>query len=201
MSHDKHQAFFDLQADEWDLMFTAEDLERLSHIVDGLGAQEGMDILDLGCGTGILFDMLRRKAGQSGSVTGVDFSLEMAQKAHRNFPFANVNVVDADAIMLPFADSTFDMAVAFSAFPHFSDQQRVVDETHRVLKPMTKFHIIHLISSKELSELHHKIGGVVEHDEIPPATKLREMLNSSKFTDVTIDDHPGLYLASAVNSK
>ncbi|MFQ6008598.1 MAG: class I SAM-dependent methyltransferase [Candidatus Zixiibacteriota bacterium] len=201
MSHDKHQEFFDSLAAEWDLMFTAEDLERLSHLVDDLGVTEGMNILDLGCGTGILFDILRRKVGQNGSVTGVDFSIKMAQKAYRNFPFANVNVVDADAIMLPFADSTFDMAVAFSAFPHFSEQQKAIDEIHRVLKPKAKFYIIQLVSSKELSELHHRIGGVVEHDEIPPASRMREMLDTSKFTDSAIEDHPGLYLASAVNSK
>jgi ubiquinone/menaquinone biosynthesis C-methylase UbiE len=201
MSYNTHQHFFDSLAAEWDLMFTAEDLERLSHLVDGLGMTEGMNILDLGCGTGILFDMLRRKVGPSGSITGVDFSIEMAQKAHHNFPFANINVVNADAMILPFADSAFDMAVAFSAFPHFSDQQKAIDETHRVLKPKTKFCIIHLISSKELSRIHHAIGGVVEHDVIPAEAKLREMLNSSKFTDIVIEDHPGLYLASAINSK
>jgi len=201
MSHDKHQAFFDVLAAEWDLAFTTEDLERLSHIVDSLEVRKDMDILDLGCGTGILFDMLRRKVGESGSVTGVDISIKMAQKAHRNFPFANVNVVDADATMLPFADSSFDMAVAFSAFPHFSDQQRAIDETHRILRPKSRFYIIHLVSSRELSRLHHEIGGVVEHDAIPPEEKLRKMLNSSKFTDVTIDDQPGRYLASAINSK
>ena len=201
MFHDKHQHFFDSLAAEWDLMFTTEDIERLSHLVDGLGMTEGMNILDLGCGTGILFDMLRRRIGQNGSVTGVDFSIEMAQKAHRNFPFANVNVINADATVLPFTDSIFDMAVAFSAFPHFSDQQKAIDETHRVLKPQARFYIIHLISSKELSRLHRAIGGIVEHDEIPPETKLREMLNTSKFIDVTIEDHPGLYLATAVNSK
>ncbi|MEW6411180.1 MAG: methyltransferase domain-containing protein [Candidatus Zixiibacteriota bacterium] len=199
--HDKHQEFFDSLAAEWDLMFTAEDLERLTHIVDLLGVNKGMQVLDLGCGTGILFDILRRKVSDQGSVTGVDFSYEMAQKAHRNFPFSNVNVVDADAISLPFADSTFDMAVAFSAFPHFSDQQKAIDETHRVLKSGAKFYIIHLISSRELSEVHHRIGGVVKNDEIPTEKRLRDMLNTSKFSNISIEDHPGLYLAIAVNSK
>ena len=125
----------------------------------------------------------------------------MVQRAHRNFPFVNVNVVDADAMLLPFADDTFDMAVAFSAFPHFSDQQRAVDEIHRVLKNNMKFYIIHLISSKEIAEIHHLIGGAVEFDEIPPEDRLRKMLNSSKFANITIEDYPGLYLATAVNSK
>ena len=182
-------------------MFTAEDLERLTNIADGLNVKSGMDILDLGCGTGILFDILRRRVGDSGSITGVDFSYEMAQKAHRNFPFANVNVVDADAQALPFADSAFDMAVAFSAFPHFTDQQRAVNETHRVLKPGAIFYIIHLISSKEIVDIHREIGGVVEHDALPPETALRHMLNESKFERITVDDHTGLYLATAINRK
>ena len=199
--HDKHQKFFDSLAAEWDLMFTAEDLERLNHIVEKLGVKKGMNVLDLGCGTGILFDMLRRRVTDKGSVTGVDFSYQMAQQAHRNFPFPNVNVVDADAVSLPFADSSFDMAVAFSAFPHFSDQQKAIDETHRVLKHKAHFYIIHLISSRELNRIHHSIGGVVEHDKIPPEARLRDMLNSSKFEEVLIEDHPGLYLAIAKNLK
>lgn len=199
--HNKHQQFFDDLAAEWDLSFTVEDMERLSHIVDHMGVQEGTEILDLGCGTGVLFDMLRRKVGENGSLTGVDFSFKMIQRAHRNFPFENVNVVDADAMLLPFADDTFDMAVAFSAFPHFSDQQRAINEVHRVLRNGMKFYIIHLISSKEIAKIHHQIGGAVEYDQIPPEDHLRKMLNSSKFADVTIEDYPGLYLAKAVNSK
>ena len=201
MSHDKHQEFFDKLAQEWDLIFTAEDMERLTNLVEKLKVRPGMDILDLGCGTGILFDMLRRKVGENGSVTGVDFSFEMAQKALRNFPFPNINVIDADAASLPFGDSTFDMAVAFSAFPHFTNQQKAIDETHRVLKNNAVFYIIHLESSKEIAEIHHRIGGVVEHDEIPPEVKMREMLNNGKFDDISIEDHPGLYLAYAINSK
>jgi ubiquinone/menaquinone biosynthesis C-methylase UbiE len=201
MSHDPHQAFFDELAAEWDLNFTAEDLERLEFIVNHLGVKPGMNILDLGCGTGVLFDMLRRRVGQEGTVTGVDFSIEMARKAHRNFPFPNVNVVDADASALPFFDSTFDMGISFASFPHFTHQQTALDEVDRVLKPRAMFYIIHLISSRELSEIHEQIGGVLEKDKLPAADKMRAMFDASNFSEVQIDDHPGLYLASAVNAK
>jgi len=199
--HDKHQKFFDKLAEEWDFTFTAEDLDRLRHLVGKIGVTEGMQILDLGCGTGILFDMLRRAVGESGSVTGVDFSFEMAQKAHRNFPFPNVNVVDADAVSLPFVDSSFDMVVAFASFPHFSNQQRALDEAHRVLKAGAKIFIIQLESSKETIETHHRVGGAVADDSLPPDDKFHEMLKKSKFTNESIEDHPGLYLATATNSK
>lgn len=199
--HDKHQEFFDKLAEEWDYTFTAEDLERLTRLAGKIGVTEGMDILDLGCGTGILFDILRRAVGKNGSVTGVDFSYEMAQKAHRNFPFPNVNVVDADAIALPFADSSFDMVVAFASFPHFSNQQCALDEAHRVLKANSKINIIQLESTKEMVEIHHRVGGAVTDDDIPSETTLREMLQKSKFVNEQIEDHPGLYLAVATNSK
>ena len=94
MSHDAHQSHYDQLAAEWDLRFTAEDLAFLTFKVDQFGVKEGMDIIDLGCGTGILFDILRRRVGKSGTVTGIDFSLEMVRKAYRNCPFDNVNVVD-----------------------------------------------------------------------------------------------------------
>ncbi len=199
--HDKHQEFFDKLAEEWDYTFTAEDLDRLRHLVSKIGVKEGMHILDLGCGTGILFDMLRRAVGDSGSVTGVDFSFEMAQKAHRNFPFPNVNVIDADAVALPFVDSSFDMVVAFASFAHFSNQQRALDEAHRVLKSDCKINIIQLESSKETHATHHRVGGAVTDDELPTNEKLHEMLKNSKFKNESIEDHPGLYLATATNSK
>jgi len=198
---DPHQDFFDRLAQEWDLSFTAEDLERLSHLVDSLGVSEGMDIIDLGCGTGVLFDLLRRRVGPEGSVTGVDYSIEMVRVAHRNFPFDNVNVVEADATNLPFKDSAFDMAVSFSAFPHFSDKQRVLQEVNRVLKSGAMFYIIHLQSSKDLASLHKRIGGPVMHDRLPSTEELHEMFSASNFTDINIEDHPGLFLASAVNVK
>jgi len=199
--HDKHQEFFDKLAEEWDYTFTAEDLDRLRHLIGKIGVTEGMHILDLGCGTGILFDMLRRAVGPNGSVTGVDFSHEMAQRAHRNFPFPNVNVVDADAIALPFTDTTFDMVVMFAAFPHFSNQQRALDEAHRVLKANSNIFIIQLESTKEMVEIHQKVGGAVTDDDIPPEDTLREMLQNSKFVNETIEDHPGLFLATATNNK
>lgn len=198
--HDARQKFFDQMAAEWDLDYTAEDLERLSHLVDSMEVRSGAHILDLGCGTGILFDMLRRMVGDKGSVTGVDFSIQMVKRAHRNFPFDNVNVVDADVAALPFADKTFDISVGFRAFPHFGDKKKALAEVHRVLKPGGKLFFIHLVSSKQLAQHHHRQGGVVADDVLPAADVMQKMFAHAGFAKLTIDDHPNLYLATAINS-
>ena len=199
--HDPHQAFFDNLAAEWDLRYTAEDLERLLHLVGRLPITSGMSILDLGCGTGVLFDLLRRRVGPQGLITGVDFSIRMAQQAHRNFPFANVTVIDADASSLPFHDSCYDMIVSFAAFPHFIHKDLAIKEAGRVLKAGAPFYIIHLASSKEVAASHERTGGPIEHDTLPSAKELRQLFAEGGFDHVEIEDHPGLFLACAVNAK
>ena len=201
MAKDIHQEFFDKLASEWDLHYTAEDLERLSHLVRNLGIESGMDVLDMGCATGVLFDLLRRRVGANGQVVGIDFSLNMARKAHHNFPFPNVNVVDADAVNLPFRESVFDMAVAFSSFPHFSSKKKSLEETHRVLKPGAHIYIIHLVSSKKVSESHRKIGGPLANDELPSPDELVPLFRSSGYKDIEIEEHSNLFLASATAVK
>ena len=201
MSHDKHQQFYDDLAAEWDLNYTAEDLERLSRLVDGLDIAPGSNILDLGCGTGILFDLLRRKVGPEGTVTGVDFSIEMARQAHRNFPFPNVNVVDADVTNLPFQDDSFDFAISFSAFADFSDKTRALQEIHRVLKTGGLFCIVYLVSSKELSTEHARTGGLVQSDELPSKETMVKLFEDTSFRTVKFEDHPGLYMACGYDEK
>jgi ubiquinone/menaquinone biosynthesis C-methylase UbiE len=201
MSHDKHQEFYDELAQEWDYWYTAVDLDYLTFKIDGLEVKEGWDLLDIGCGTGILFDLLRRRVGEKGTVTGVDFSIQMALKAHRNFPFPNVNVVDGDVNLLPFRDNTFDMGISVRSFDDFPDKAKALSEIRRVLKPGSAFVILHLYSSKELSEVHHEMGGAVYDDVMPTKEEMQLLLQNGGFNDIVVEDQPGHYLAMATVKK
>ena len=106
---DKKQEYFDSIGDDWDRDLTAEDLERLDHIIDKFDITPGLKVCDLGCGTGVLFDFLRRRVGEDGYIVGVDFAPRVAHKAHRNFPFHNIGEVEADACCMPFRDDAFDL--------------------------------------------------------------------------------------------
>ncbi len=195
---ESRREYFESFAEEWDKNFTAEDLEILSYQIDLFKIRVGGRVLDLGCGTGVLFDNLRRKVGASGLVVGVDFSGKMIHKARQNFPFDNCIVIGADAENLPLKAQIFDLVISFASFAHFADKRKVIMEASRILRPEGSLHILHLLGSKELENHHHQAGGPVAKDHLPPREKMMQMLAEGQFTGATITDHHGLYLASAV---
>ena len=83
MNKQKIADFFDRCASWWD-----EDMVRneevIAKILDNGGVREGVHVLDVACGTGVLFpDYLSRGVA---SVTGIDISPEMVKIAKEKFP-------------------------------------------------------------------------------------------------------------------
>jgi len=192
---DDKQEYFDSIGDRWDRDLTAEDLERLSHIIDKIDVDPGINICDLGCGTGVLFDMLRRRVGEGGYVVGVDFAPQVAQRAQRNFPFHNIGVVEADACCIPFQDNVFDLVISFAAFAHFSHKDETIRQAQQILKPGGKIVIIHLVGRTELARRHHQVGGPIDRDELPDKEQLEDMFRRGKFDRFELTDTKDLYLA------
>lgn len=93
-------------------------------------------VLDLCTGTGdIAVEFARRAAG----VTGVDFSAEMlrnaSEKAGRSdFP-GRIRLVRADALRLPFGDSSFDIVSVGFGLRNLLDHRKGLIEMTRVLRP------------------------------------------------------------------
>lgn len=68
--------------------------------IESLRLQPGDRVLDLGCGTGLNFPVLRQSVGPTGTVVGVDSSEQMlarAQSRVQRHGWENVRVVEADA--------------------------------------------------------------------------------------------------------
>lgn len=94
----------------------------------------GMDILDVGCGTGLYTAEL---AAVGTTVTGVDISPEMLAIAReRTKQFGQrVTFCQADAIRLPFPADRFDMVISVTALEFFQDPRACLAEMYRVVRP------------------------------------------------------------------
>ena len=90
----------------------------------------GDRVLDACCGTGDLA-LADQRAG--GTVTGLDFSERMLERARRKS--VSVEWVQGDALALPFPDASFDAATVGFGVRNVVDLERGLAELRRVLRP------------------------------------------------------------------
>jgi len=89
--------------------------------------------LDICCGTGDLALALSRFS--AGTVIGADFCLPMLARAKHKGKRPAVHFVGADALALPWADSSVDLIAAAFGFRNLANYAAGLEEMRRVLKP------------------------------------------------------------------
>jgi demethylmenaquinone methyltransferase/2-methoxy-6-polyprenyl-1,4-benzoquinol methylase len=90
----------------------------------------GDRVLDACCGTG---DLALAGARAGGSVTGLDFSERMLERARRKAP--DLAWVEGDLLALPFDDASFDAATVGFGVRNVEDIPAALRELRRVLRP------------------------------------------------------------------
>ena len=134
-------ASYDNLADKFD-----EYTERVSTYAVGelLSAVEGADgdILDIGCGTGVVTLAAAQKVKGAGSVIGVDLSDGMIDVARRKASALGldgaVRFEAGDAENMSFADASIGSIVSLYAFRHFPHPDKAFAEAFRIAKPGAK---------------------------------------------------------------
>jgi len=92
---------------------------------------DGMRILDVGCGTGAL--LKRLCMGRNIDAYGIDAEESMIAVATNQCP--DYSIRQAKSEQIPFGDGYFDILTACMAYHHFSDKAGFAREASRVLKP------------------------------------------------------------------
>lgn len=166
--------FFDTCAPEWDNT-SEHDPKVISEILDHAGIRAGIDVLDVACGTGVLFpDYLKREVG---SLTAVDLSPQMVQRAQEKCPVATVLCGNADSMEF---DRTFDAVMIYNAFPHFLHPDQLLQHLKGFLKANGTFTVAHGMSREALQKHHAEHAEAVSLD-LPEIEEL-SLLFSKYFT-------------------
>jgi SAM-dependent methyltransferase len=89
-------------------------------------------LLEIGCGSGYYSEVLTTLLPSGVRYTGIDYSEVMIARARERYPAIAFEV--ADAMKLPYADLTFDVAFNGVSLMHIIDYQAAIREAARVAR-------------------------------------------------------------------
>ena len=172
--------FFDRCAPTWDADMIKNDV-IIGKILDNAEVGPDMDILDVACGTGVMFDYyLERNVA---SVIGIDISPEMAKIADAKYADNDkVQVICGDVEEQNF-HKKFDRIVVYNAFPHFPKPKRLIKILAGLLKDGGRLTIAHGMS-REAIDGHHKGSASKVSNGLMAADSLKKLFDP--YFDVEI---------------
>ncbi len=140
--HERTRDFFESVAHDWqNIRSTRSPYSYLDKLQAAIPADQSL--LELGCGSGALLDLILPRSGKT---FGVDYSqamLDMAGKVLKE----RARLVDLRLGYLehlPLGDSTVDIAVAHMVFHHLPEPRAALSDAFRVLRPDGKLLIVDL---------------------------------------------------------
>ncbi len=194
--------FFDTQVrEEWACSpYDGSEIQRLSRMIESAGVRRGMRVLEPGCGTGRLTELLADAVGPWGEVVAVDMSLGMADACCKRVNARpNVSVVPAALEDFPLESEHFDVALCHNVFPHFDDKPGAVRKLAEALDGSGSLVIYHFLNSAESNDPRRKVHPIVLNDLLPGRETMEKILRSAGLTIESFsDDHAG-YFVKAVS--
>lgn len=128
-----------------------KNLEILQRLFTQLDTGTIKKVLEIGCGVGTVAAFLNDKHGMS--VVAIDADPEQVDIADSRYKdLENLVFRQADATVLPFEDTEFDLVLSMNVFHHISDWGRGLSEVSRVLKP-EGFFIFHDFAYSKLIKM------------------------------------------------
>jgi ubiquinone/menaquinone biosynthesis C-methylase UbiE len=176
-----------------------EETAKLDRVFAHIGPLRGLKVLEPGCGTGRLTEILSDHVGPMGVVVALDIS-PMMVKAARSRTAARENVeIHLGAVEnFPMENEEYDLIVCHQVFPHFEDKKNVLTSLSRALKPEGRFIVFHFISFDEINDRHRKAGTAVQMDMMPEEDEMKRLFYEAGLDiECVFDDHQGYFLSAS----
>lgn len=184
--------FFDRLAPSWEADMIRHD-DVIDLILDNAGVKSDTRVLDVACGTGVLFpDYLKRGVV---SITGIDISPEMVKIAAEKYPNEMIQVVCGDVEELNF-DTPFDVVMVYNAFPHFPDPERLLKALASLVTVGGRVSIAHGMSRSQIDG-HHKGAASKVSNGLMHENELKKLFEPYFDVDVVISND-SMYQVSGV---
>ncbi|MFC5369161.1 class I SAM-dependent methyltransferase [Salinirubrum litoreum] len=138
---DRSRRRWDFWSSRWGLV-EADTVAVRRETIHQLDLETGDTVLDLGCGPGVNFEMLREVVGPAGQVIAVDLSRAMLKRAQARIDehgWENVNLLQADATTPVVANNKLDGVVATTAVSATPDVTATVQCAYDSLRPGGRF--------------------------------------------------------------
>lgn len=177
-------AFFDRCAPAWDAGMVTNDAV-IGRILDNARVSERADVLDVGCGTGVLFPYYLQRGVSS--VTGIDISPRMAQIAEQKWEGeSRITVLCGDAEVFS-TSHRYDAIVVYNAFPHFVDPNALIAQLSTLLKAGGYLTVAHG-ASREAIDRHHSGSASKVSNGLMTAEELSQIFSRHLRVDTVISD-------------
>lgn len=188
--------FFDKCASFWDAEIGVNE-SVLERILCNAGVCEGKTVLDVACGTGVLFPYYLKHGVKN--VLGVDISPKMIEKAKQKYAGNKaVNLLCTDVQTLDTAER-FDCIMVYNALPHFENAEHLIKVLCRLLSSNGSLSIAHGASRAEINAC-HKGGAVSVSTELISAQQLAAVFEKYLRVETVIDDGE-MYQVSGVKRE
>lgn len=125
-------------------------------VLDLLDLQPGEKVLDLGCGTGQLTDLLYQ---QGGHVIGVDYSADMITAAQEQFPHLTFQLADATSFTVP---EPMDAVFSNATLHWIQRPEAAIAQVYQALKPGGRF-VAELGARGNIAQIRQAISAALAH--------------------------------------
>jgi ubiquinone/menaquinone biosynthesis C-methylase UbiE len=116
-------------------------LQDYMHEVFEFDKYKGMQILEIGCGSGVDTAEFARHGAIVTSTDLTEKSVELTRDLLKEIGLS-AKVIQADATKLPFEDESFDCVYSYGVLHHIPEMETALAEIHRVLKPGGKLMVM-----------------------------------------------------------